>query len=294
MPQASRRVRRSRSPRVAPAPSKALHKLDEGKGNVSCFFVGTKPGARAVALLPGLVQAALDALPIPRRMHWGSGTALFVRPVHWGGDVVRQGGGPRHALRHPRGPISRVGIVFHAPRPIRIASPGSYERTLARARGTCLADFAARGEHIRAPGRGRRRPTCRGVRLIAEALLQEVTALVEWPVVLTGRFEERFLSLPREVLTSTLEDHQRYLPGGGCAGPAVAGLHRRSATSRAATLPRCGAGNEARGTGRALADAAFFSGSRTASKPLAARPCGARCSDLPGESSARSATRRAA
>ena len=51
-----------------------------------------------------------------------------------------------------------------------------------------------------------------GRALISDALLDEVTALVEWPVPIAGRFEERFLALPREVLISTLEDHQRYFP----------------------------------------------------------------------------------
>jgi glycyl-tRNA synthetase beta chain len=242
----------------------ALQKLDEGKGTF-LFFVGTKPGARAVELLPGLVQAALDALPIPRRMHWGAGTALFVRPVHWvvmlfGKDLV-----PATLLDTPAGHLTR-GHRFHAPRPIRIASPGSYERTL-RERGHVLADFAARREHIRTqvaaaaanvPGRA----------LITAALLQEVTALVEWPVVLTGRFEERFLSLPREVLTSTLEDHQRYFPVEDAQGRllpafiAVSNIESRDpATVRA--------GNE-RVVRPRLADAAFF-WEQDRRQPLAAR-----------------------
>ena len=230
----------------------ALQRLDEGKG-MFLFFLGTRAGERAVALLPGLIQAALDALPILRRMHWGAGNALFVRPVHWvvmlyGREVVTA-----TLLDTPAGHLTR-GHRFHAPRPIRIASPGSYERTL-RERGHVLADFAARRERIRAqvtaaaasvPGRAR----------ITEALLQEVTALVEWPVALTGRFEERFLSLPREVLISTLEDHQRYfavedaqerlLP----AFIAVSNIESRDpATVRA--------GNE-RVVRPRLADAAFF------------------------------------
>jgi len=242
----------------------ALHKLDEGKGTF-LFFVGTKPGARAVALLPGLVQAALDALPIPRRMHWGSGTALFVRPVHWvvmlfGKEVV-----PATLFDTPAGHLTR-GHRFHAPRPIRIASPGSYERTL-RERGHVLADFAARGEHIRAQVAAAA-ANVQGRALIAEALLQEVTALVEWPVVLTGRFEERFLSLPREVLTSTLEDHQRYFPVEDAQGRllpafiAVSNIESRDpATVRA--------GNE-RVVRARLADAAFF-WEQDRKQPLAAR-----------------------
>jgi glycyl-tRNA synthetase beta chain len=242
----------------------ALQKLDEGKGTF-VFFVGTKPGARAVELLPGLVQAALDALPVPRRMHWGSGTALFVRPVHWvvmlfGKDVV-----PATLLDTPAGHLTR-GHRFHAPRPIRIASPGSYERTL-RERGHVLADFAARRERIRAEVTAAAADV-QGRARITEALLQEVTALVEWPVALTGRFEERFLSLPREVLISTLEDHQRYFPVEDAQGRllpafiAVSNIESRDpATVRA--------GNE-RVVRPRLADAAFF-WEQDRRQPLAAR-----------------------
>ena len=70
----------------------ALQKLDEGKGQF-LFYIGKKAGTHAVELLPKIVQASLDALPIPKRMRWGSGSAEFVRPVHWlvmlyGSDVV--------------------------------------------------------------------------------------------------------------------------------------------------------------------------------------------------------------
>jgi glycyl-tRNA synthetase beta chain len=242
----------------------ALQKLDEGKGTF-LFFVGTKPGARAVELLPGLVQAALDALPIPRRMHWGAGNAMFVRPVHWvvmlfGKDLV-----PATLLDTPAGHLTR-GHRFHAPRPIRIASPGSYERTL-RERGYVLADFAARRERIRAQVAAAAADV-QGHARITEALLQEVTALVEWPVALTGRFEERFLSLPREVLISTLEDHQRYFPVEDAQGrllPAFIAISNIESRDPATVR----AGNE-RVVRPRLADAAFF-WEQDRRQPLAAR-----------------------
>jgi len=184
----------------------ALQKLDEGKGSF-LFYIGTKPGAAATELLPAIVQASLDALPIPRRMHWGSGTAEFVRPVHWlvmlyGKDVL-----PARLLETDAGNLTQ-GHRFHAPKPIRISSPASYERTLSE-RGYVLPDFLKRRELIKtqvvevATSLG-------GHALIGDELLDEVTALVEWPVPVAGRFEERFLQLPREVLISTLQDHQRY------------------------------------------------------------------------------------
>jgi glycyl-tRNA synthetase beta chain len=184
----------------------ALQKLDEGKGSF-LFFIGTKPGAATTELLPRIVQASLDTLPIPRRMHWGSGTAEFVRPVHWlvmlyGKDVV-----PATLLETTAGNLTH-GHRFHAPKPIRLTTPAVYERSL-RDRGHVIADFAARRALIEqkvtavATELG-------GRALLSDELLDEVTALVEWPVPLSGGFEERFLELPREVLISTLQDHQRY------------------------------------------------------------------------------------
>ena len=186
----------------------SLERLEEGKGTF-LFFVGSRPGERAVDLLPAIVQAALDELPMPRRMHWGDGHALFVRPVHWllmlfGQDVV-----PATLLETPAGHVT-YGHRFHAGKALRITSPGAYERTL-RERGRVIADFGARREKIRAEVTSLAL-SLDGRALVGEALLEEVTALVEWPVALAGGFEERFLALPREVLISTLQDHQRCFP----------------------------------------------------------------------------------
>jgi glycyl-tRNA synthetase beta chain len=246
------------------APVEALERLDEGKGTF-LFYVGSKAGERAVDLLPGLVQAALEQLPIPRRMHWGAGSALFVRPVHWvlmlfGQDVV-----PATLLETPSGHVTH-GHRFHAPKPLRITSPGAYERTL-RERGRVIADFAARREKIRAEVTSIA-AGLEGRALIGEALLEEVTALVEWPVALAGRFEERFLTLPREVLISTLQDHQRYFPvedGAGRLMPlfiAVANIESRDPN-------KVREGNE-RVVRPRLADAAFF-WEQDRREPLAAR-----------------------
>ena len=70
--------------------------------NEYLWYAGTRPGASAVSLLPGMLSAVLDALPIPRRMRWGAGAAQFVRPVHWlvmlyGAEVV-----PATILEHGR------------------------------------------------------------------------------------------------------------------------------------------------------------------------------------------------
>ena len=242
----------------------ALERIEEGKGTF-LYFVGTRAGERTVELLPGLVQSVLDQLPIPRRMHWGDGQAMFVRPVHWivmlfGRDVV-----PATLLETEAGRLTH-GHRFHAPRPLSLASPAAYERTL-REKGHVLADFAVRRERIRTEVIIVAEAV-KGHALIGDELLDEVTALTEWPVALAGRFEERFLALPREVLISTLEDHQRYFPVEDAAGKLLpAFITVSNIASR--DPPKVQQGNE-RVVRARLADAAFF-WEQDRREPLAAR-----------------------
>jgi glycyl-tRNA synthetase beta chain len=242
----------------------ALERIEEGKGT-SLYFVGTRAGERTVDLLPGLVQSALDQLPIPRRMHWGDGQAMFVRPVHWivmlfGRDVV-----PATLLETEADRVTH-GHRFHAPRPLSLANPAAYERTL-REKGHVLADFAVRRERIRTEVITVAE-AIKGQALIGDELLDEVTALTEWPVALAGRFEERFLALPREVLISTLEDHQRYFPVEDASGKLLpAFVTVSNIASR--DPPQVQQGNE-RVVRARLADAAFF-WDQDRREPLAAR-----------------------
>ncbi len=229
-----------------------LQRNTEARGEF-LYYIGLKAGVTARELLPGIIQDALDALPIPRRMRWGAGTTLFVRPVHWvvmlyGREVLTA-----KVLETTAGNLT-WGHRFHAPKSLRIASPGAYERTLAT-RGFVIADFMKRRARVREQVDAVA-ASLDGRALIRDALLDEVTALVEWPVALAGRFEPRFLQLPREVLISTLEAHQRYFPVEGAAGTllpcfiAVANIESREPQ-------RVIEGNE-RVIHPRLADAAFF------------------------------------
>ncbi|MFI4869890.1 MAG: glycine--tRNA ligase subunit beta [Steroidobacterales bacterium] len=186
----------------------ALGRERDVKGNEYLNFEGLKSGAPTMTLLPGLVQQSLDALPIPKRMRWGPGEAQFVRPVQWllmlyGREVV-----PASVLGVESGAVS-FGHRFMGPgKPLRIGSPASYERTLLT-RGKVIAAFETRRASIRAQVE-QLAAGLAGRAIITDALLDEVTAMVEWPVALAGQFETRFLALPREVLISTLQEHQRY------------------------------------------------------------------------------------
>ena len=228
-----------------------LTRLNDNKGEF-LFCRTTRPGEQAAKLLPGIVQAALDQLPIARRMRWGAGTAQFVRPVHWivmlhGDQVV-----PGEILGIPAGRMTR-GHRFHARKPIALRSPGGYVAALEK--GHVRADFEARRARIRA-GAVAAAEAEGGEAVIDPAVLDEVTALTEWPVPLVGAFEPRFLELPPEVLIATMQDHQRYFPVRAKDGKlmprfiAVANLESRDP-------PQVRAGNE-RVVRPRLADAAFF------------------------------------
>jgi len=186
----------------------ALERVQGPKGPV-LQYTGVKSGESTTTLLPAVVKAALDALPIARRMRWGAGEQEFVRPVHWvvmlfGSSVVEA-----EILGIPTGKHSR-GHRFHAPRPIHISSPAKYCETLLR-KGHVIADAAERRERIRS-GVEALAQSLGGRAVIDEALLEEVTALVEWPAPIAGRFEERYLELPEEAPIATMQDHQRYFP----------------------------------------------------------------------------------
>jgi glycyl-tRNA synthetase beta chain len=145
------------------------------------------------------------------------------------------------------------GHRFHAPRPISLKSPKSYESRLRNAKVS--ADFGARREAIR-EGVMAAASHAGGTALIESALLDEVTALVEWPVPIVGRFEQRFLSLPREVVIATIQDHQRYFPIEGADGKLTGGFVTVSnIESRDPAKVR--EGNE-RVVRPRLSDAAFF------------------------------------
>ena len=179
-----------------------------GEKDGKLHFVRQAPGRTTADLLPEIFEdtlKAMDAL-VPKRMRWGAGDETFVRPVQWltcllGDEVV---------------PLARFGLTagrltyghrFHAPAAITLDAPAGYEASLRAAR--VLADPAARKRECRRQIESEARTLGGHVR-ITEDLLDEVTALVEWPVAITGHFEPRFLELPPEVIVATVETNQRY------------------------------------------------------------------------------------
>ncbi len=232
-------------------PVAELQRLTTDKG-AWLAFRGVEAGASTLRLLGDIVNQAVAAMPIAKRMRWGAHAAEFVRPVRtvlllFGADVV-----PVDVLGLPSDRVT-LGHRFHAPGPISLSSAGAYESRLRRAR--VIVDFAERRDLIRREVMAAAAATG-GTALIEEALLDEVTGLVEWPVTITGRFETTFLSLPREVVIATVQEHQRYFVIEDMSGELTGGFVTVSnITSRDPAKVR--EGNE-RVVRPRLSDAAFF------------------------------------
>ena len=185
-----------------------LERVATDKGEWLVFNT-VEEGRSAAELLPDIIERALGALPIPRRMRWGAGEAEFVRPVHWivmlhGKDVV-----DASVMGIQAGRASR-GHRYHSKGVVEIASPGKYLDTL-ETEGFVIADFERRRELVR-NGVNDAAEQVGGNVVDGESLYDEVAALVEWPVPIVGAFDEVYLDLPREVVVSTLTGHQRYFP----------------------------------------------------------------------------------
>jgi glycyl-tRNA synthetase beta chain len=186
----------------------ALERLETDKG-AWLVFRSEAAGQTIDALIPGIVERALAALPIPKRMRWGSADHEFVRPVHWLVLVHGESTIPASVYGIASGAITR-GHRFMGSQAIQINRPADYAAQLATD-GKVVADFAERRAKVldavtaAATAAG-------GQAIIDPALLDEVTALVEWPSAITGSFDAHFLDVPREALIASMQGHQKYFP----------------------------------------------------------------------------------
>ncbi|CAD5376149.1 glycine tRNA synthetase, beta subunit [Pseudomonas sp. OF001] len=169
-------------------------------------FVQSIAGQPATSLLPGIVETSLNELPIPKRMRWAARREEFVRPTQWLVMLLGEQVVDCTILTQQAGRVSR-GHRFHANHEVRISNPASYAEDLRSA--YVIADFAERRALIDARV-AELASEQNGKAIVPPALLDEVTALVEWPVPLVCSFEERFLEVPQEALIATMQDNQKY------------------------------------------------------------------------------------
>jgi len=185
-----------------------LERLKTDKGEwLAC--TQTIAGQTTQQLIPDIIRKSIANLPIAKRMRWGSFTTEFVRPVHWavllyGEEIIET-----EILGLQTGNQTR-GHRFHAPQNLTITKPENYAEILL-SQGKVIADFDTRKNQIRADAE-KAASTVNGIAHIEDDLLEEIAALNEFPVPITGHFDERFLALPAEVLITTMQENQKYFP----------------------------------------------------------------------------------
>lgn len=177
------------------------------KGERICAMI-EEAGKKTLDLLPDIIPQAVLAQSIPKSMRWGNVDFSFIRPVHW--IVMLYGETPINASLFQRKSSNiSYGHRFHFPKALRIHSPKEYRMQL-YSQGQVVADFNERKKKIEKQIQGLTTPQC--CPIVEPQLLNEVTSLVEWPVVLIGKFDDAFLSIPKEVLITAMQSHQKCFP----------------------------------------------------------------------------------
>jgi glycyl-tRNA synthetase beta chain len=216
------------------------------------YYESVVAGRPTRELLPALLADSLAALPIAKPMRWGTGEFEFVRPVHWAVLLLGEEVIPCTFFGIKTSQQSR-GHRFHHPDTIDITSPATYESQLNDVK--VIADFNERRarivEQINALAQQK------GFNpVVPEALLNEVTAIVEWPVALMVSFNPEFLLVPAEALIASMQSHQKCFALRNADGALVPYFITVS-NIQSQTPERVVAGNEKVMRAR-LSDAAFF------------------------------------
>ncbi len=197
-----------------------LHTHEDKKG---AFYVAhlTRPGRPASAILAEVLERTIRNFPWPKAMRWGSGALRWVRPLHSilalmvteaGAEVV-----PFEIEGITAGDTTR-GHRFMAPDAFAVTSFDDYAARLKRA--FVVLDATERAAMIE--NETRNRAFALGLSLVEDkGLLAEVAGLVEWPVVLVGEIGTEFLSLPPEVLQTSMREHQKFFSLKGADGRIV-------------------------------------------------------------------------
>jgi len=210
-------------------------------------------GGKTRLILPGLIQAALQALPWPKSMRWGTGKARWVRPLHSILAVYDQEGLEMEFAGIQAGVTTR-GHAFMAPAGISVSDFADYEKAMKAAK--VVIDPDARKQTIATDAA----KMCKGAGVTLKddpALLDEVAGLVEWPVVLMGGIDAEFMDVPPEVLITSMRKHQKYFATEDAKGKLTAKFVVVANRETADGGRQVVAGNE-RVLRARLADAKFF------------------------------------
>lgn len=184
-----------------------LSQLETDKG-AWLYFKAKVAGKNIDAIIPEVIENALAKLPIPKPMRWGNNEIEFVRPIHWvvlmyGASVIPC------KIKNLATSNTSYGHRFHAPGPIKLNHANDYESALQTA--NVVADYEQRKNIIEDLLR-KQADALNAILDYDQALLEEVTNLVEYPSAITGEFSSSFLEIPQEALVVTMQEAQRYFP----------------------------------------------------------------------------------
>lgn len=181
-------------------------KTDKGEW---LYIKSTKQGTQTKSLITDMFAKSLAALPIPKLMHWGDKHDEFVRPVHtlcmiFGDELID---GEILGIKSSK---TINGHRFMGSAQFEVNNADTYVEQL-RNQGAVIADFEERKESIKQQVT-KLADSVNGKADLDDALLEEVTSLVENPHVFLASFEERFLQVPSEALVYTMKGDQKYFP----------------------------------------------------------------------------------
>ncbi|NVJ65842.1 MAG: glycine--tRNA ligase subunit beta [Gammaproteobacteria bacterium] len=182
-----------------------LQKIATDKGERLGYTIAQK-GKALGELIEEIINGALKKLPIPKAMRWGDRSEQFIRPVHWA--VLLQGDHVLDAtIVGVKTGRQTFGHRFMAPAAIELNSADEYLPKLNAAK--VEVNYEDRKAAVKAQVEAEAEKIG-GIAQISDDLLDEVTSLVEWPVALTGKFDDEFLAVPQECLVSSMAEHQKY------------------------------------------------------------------------------------
>ena len=183
--------------------------VDDDPDNPRLTFSENRVGQSTNVLLANIIEEAVKKISVPKRMRWGQSGAEFIRPIRWllvlfGSETVAS------SLFGINASNVTQGHRFHTTKEIVVKHPSAYKELL-NIKGHVLADFKERQNTILQQVKALANKV-NGTPSYTQELLDEITGLVEWPCALLGEFDAQFLEVHKELLISTMQDNQKYIP----------------------------------------------------------------------------------
>lgn len=183
--------------------------VDDDPDNPRLTFSEKRVGQNTSELIPKIIETSIKKMSAPKRMRWNQSGSEFIRPIRWllvilGSETIKS------SLFDINAGNVTHGHRFHTTKEIIVKHPSAYKELL-QIKGYVLADFKERQDKILQQVETLAKQV-NGTPSYTQTLLDEITGLVEWPCALLGEFDSQFLEVHKELLISTMQDNQKYIP----------------------------------------------------------------------------------